>query len=165
MDLRRRTADPDRDRGYLLERHCRINYACDCPWARRNPYEDYRAAWFADPAQTEGYLGALRESLGDARSCALLFETAEGGPAAYLWVTYYGGTNGFLAAEIQDLYVEESFRRQGLAAELIAFACAEAVRQNATALRSGTGRANEASVRLHEKMGFSVYRLEFELTL
>jgi len=37
-----RKIDFEKDREYVLERHCRINYECDTPWKRELPYEEYR---------------------------------------------------------------------------------------------------------------------------
>ena len=44
----------DTNRDYIFECHCRINYECDTPWARKLTYKQYRDNWFAWPAQ-QGY--------------------------------------------------------------------------------------------------------------
>ena len=42
IELVHRNIDFEKDRDYVLECHCRVNYACDTPWMRKLPYEDYR---------------------------------------------------------------------------------------------------------------------------
>jgi SAM-dependent methyltransferase len=56
MDFRHDPIDIATDRDYVLERHCRINYECDTPWARKLAYAQYRANWFVDTGQQKlGY--------------------------------------------------------------------------------------------------------------
>lgn len=42
-----RKIDFEKDREYVLECHCRVNYACETPWMREKSYEDYRGQWFS----------------------------------------------------------------------------------------------------------------------
>jgi len=167
VNLIHRPIDFERDRDYLLERHCRINYACDSPWARAIPYETYRDNWFAMPAQTEeGFLGALKDSANDPRAIAEIVEDSAGQTVGYLWGSFWEDKEaGIACLELQDLYVEEAFRRQGVAAYLFVYAEARARSAGANLVRSGTGRENAASIAMHAKLGFEIYRYEFEKRL
>lgn len=71
----------------------------------------------------------------------------------------------FRFAEIEEVYIEEEFRRQGAAARLYEYAEAKARRSGASVIRAGTGVCNTASIKLHEKLGFAPYRYEFEKLL
>ena len=167
MNIIHRPIDFVRDRDYLLERHCRINYACDSPWARAIPYETYRDNWFAMPAQMEeGFLGALKDSENDPRAIAEIVENGAGQTVGYLWGSFWEDKEaGIACLELQDLYVEEAFRRQGVAAYLFAYAEGKARAVGANLVRSGTGRENAASIAMHAKLGFEIYRYEFEKRL
>ena len=71
----------------------------------------------------------------------------------------------FRSLELQDLYVEEPFRRQGISAQLFAYAEDKARAAGANLIRSGTGRENAASIAMHQKLGYGIYRYEFEKKL
>lgn len=162
---RRRIALPD-DRDYVLERHCRINYECDCEWARRVPYEEYRQSWFSMAGQTEGFLSALARTMQDSRTIAEILLDKSGRPVGYLWAPFYeDADSGFRFAEIQDIYIEEPCRRQGVAASLYRYVETAARENGAKVLRAGTGCENLRSMRLHESLGFTPYRVEYEKLL
>ena len=166
MKLIHRAIDLTRDRDYLLERHCRINYACDSPWARAIPYEEYRRNWFAMPEQMEGFLGALKESMGDPRAITEIIENENGEAVGYFWCSFWENTEaGIVCIELQDIYVEEDFRKQGVASRLFAYAEEKARAAGANLIRSGTGRENAASIAMHAKLGYGIYRYEFEKRL
>jgi len=167
VNLFHRPIDFDRDRNYLLECHCRINYACDSPWARAIPYEEYRRNWFAMPAQMEdGFLGALRDSTNEPRAITEIIENDEGETVGYLWVSFWEDKEaGIACMEVQDIYVEEAFRKQGMASRLFAYAEEKARAVGANLVRSGTGRENAASIAMHKKLGYEIYRYEFEKRL
>lgn len=161
----RRIVLPD-DRDYVLERHCRINYECDCEWARRVPYEEYRQSWFSMAGQTEGFLSALAVSMQDSRTIAEILLDESGQPVGYLWVPFTeDADSGFRFAEVQDIYVEVHLRRQGIASGLYRYAEDAARKNGAKVLRAGTGCGNLRSMRLHEKLGYSPYRVEYEKLL
>ena len=166
MELLHRSMDFERDREYILERHCRINYACDSPWAREKSYADYRAEWFSLSGQISEFYGYLRETAQDSRSIAEMIETEDGRTVGYLWVTFSEDKeSGFRFAEIQEIYIEEEFRRQGLAAQLYQYAEEKAKVNGAKVIRAGTGVCSNASIRLHESLGYAPYRYEFEKLL
>ena len=161
-----RKIDIKRDRDYILECHCEINYECDCPWKRRMNYEDYRKEWFSLNGQITEFLGALVDSMKDPRTVAEIIEEVDGAVVGYLWAPFYeDAENGFKVSDIQDVYVEKSYRRKGIATELIKYAEETAKQNRADVVRSGTGCDNTASIGLHEKLGFYTYRYEFEKTL
>lgn len=166
MKLIHRSIDFEKDRDYILERHCRINYACESPWKREMPYPEYRSEWFLLTSQVSGFYRYLERTAQDARAIAEIIETADGRIVGYLWSTFYEDEeSGFRFAEIQEIYIEEEFRRHGVAAQLYAYAEAKARRNNANVIRAGTGLCNKASIQLHESLGFTPYRCEFEKLL
>lgn len=166
MQFVRRKIEVETDRNYCLECHCRINYTCETPWKRELPYEVYRAEWFSYTSQTESYLNALRNSVREAHTLAEILETQDGEKIGYFWMTVdCDAESGFSFAEIQEIYIEESYRGQGIARHMYALAeqCAKAC--GAKVLRAGTGCANSASVQMHEALGFAAYRKEYEKLL
>lgn len=166
MQMIHRTIDFARDMDYVLECHCEINYACDCPWARKTPYQQYRKEWFAMKNQIRGFCEYLKETASDHRTIAEIIEDENGRRIGYLWVPFHADEeSGFCFAEIQDIYIEETFRQQGIAGTLIEYAQSKAKAYGAKVMRSGTGCENVPSIRLHEKLGFYQYRYEFEKEL
>ena len=161
-NLRHIKIDLDTDKDYILERHCRINYECDTPWSRKLSYEQYRANWFTD---TNGYLSVLIGSMEDVRTIAEIIKTDTDEPVGYLWVQFHGEDDRFIWAYVQDIYVEEAFRRTGVASYLMDYAEKKAKERGAKVIRSGTGCENIKSQELHKKLGYYQYRMEYEKVL
>jgi len=158
--------DLDADRDYILERHCRVNYACDTPWARKLSYDQYRSDWFVNAGQQEEFLSSLRESMDDSRTVAEIIKTESGEMVGYLWVPFHAGTASFMCwADVQDIYIEEAYRRTGVALYLMDYAEQSAKRNGAKVIRSGTGCENIKSQGLHQKLGYYQYRFEYEKVL
>ena len=63
MNIVHRQIDFVKDKEYVLERHCRINYECDCPWVREIAYDDYRKDWFSLKNQINGFYEYLEQIL------------------------------------------------------------------------------------------------------
>ena len=166
MRLIHRSIDFDKDKDYILERHCRINYACESAWAREMSYPDYRSDWFSLTSQVAGFYGYLEQTAQDDRAIAEIIETEDGCIVGYLWTTFCEDKeSGFCFAEIQEIYIEEEFRHRGAATQLYEYAEAKARRNNAKVIRAGTGLCNKASLQLHERLGFVPYRYEYEKLL
>lgn len=166
MTLIHRSIDFDKDRDYILERHCRINYACESPWVREASYPDYRSEWFSLTRQVSGFYGYLEQTAQDERTIAEIIETEDGRIAGYLWAVFReDGESGFCFVDINEIYVEEEFRRYGVASRLYEYAEAKARNSGAKVIRAGTGLCNDASIQLHTKLGFAPYRYEFEKLL
>jgi len=166
MKIIHRAIDFEKDREYVLECHCRINYECDCPWARRIPYLQYREEWYLMKSQVEGFYKYLQETARDAGTIAEIIADPQGKHVGYFWVPFHADEeSGFRFAEIQDVYVEEEFRKLGIAEELLRYAEENARRHGARVIRSGTGCENNPSIRLHHKLGYYQYRYEFEKEL
>ncbi|MCL2495200.1 MAG: GNAT family N-acetyltransferase [Oscillospiraceae bacterium] len=166
IELIHRSIDFERDRAYVLECHCRINYACDSPWARAIPYEEYRQNWFAMPAQISEFWQHLQESAKDPRAITEIIEDETDEIVAYLWAFFWENKEAKIAClELQDIYVEEAFRGQGVASQLFAYAEEKARAAGINLMRSGTGRENAASIAMHGKLGYEIYRYEFEKLL
>ncbi len=162
MDYRR--IDIVRDKDTLLEFHCRINYASETPYARRMPYERYRARWLST-SQPEGFLSHLAETMQDERTLAEFLEEHDV-VVGYLWLTFHDLLDyDLIIAEVMDLAVAPAYQRRGIGLELLRRAEEVARRQGATLLRSDTGSENVASQRLHEKLEFRLYKLHYEKVL
>ena len=166
MKLNHRKINFDKDKDYILERHCRINYECDCPWKRKISYSEYRNEWFSLQSQINGFSEALIESMKDDRTIAEIIENDEKKIVAYIWVPFYADEeSGFCFADIQDIYIEDDFRGSGIATVLMEYAEIKAKENGAKVIRSGTGCENIKSIGLHEKLGYYQYRYEFEKVL
>lgn len=166
MKIIHRTIDPVKDRDYVLECHCQINYECDCPWARELPYEKYRKEWFLLKNQVNSFFDYLIETSKNLKTIAEIIEDENGKNIGYLWVPFNSDEeSGFTFADIQDIYIEKEYRQSGIASQLIKYAEDKAKINGAKVIRSGTGCENIASIRLHEKLGFYQYRYEFEKLL
>ncbi|MCL2518919.1 MAG: GNAT family N-acetyltransferase [Oscillospiraceae bacterium] len=154
------------DKDYIFERHCRINYECDTPWARKLSYEEYRTFWFAYTVQQEGFLSMLCESMKDERTIAEIIKTDSDETVGYLWVPFHDSKDmPFIWADVQDIYVEEEYRRTGIGSYLMEYAENNAKLHGAKVIRSGTGCENVGSQELHKKMGYYQYRMEYEKVL
>lgn len=164
-NLKHIKVDVAKDKEYILERHCRINYACDCPWAREISYEDYRANWFSNNDQQNEFLSALKNSMEDSRTIAEIIKTSQGETVGFIWVPFYGLDSSFVWADVHDIYVEDVYRGSGIAAYLMEYAEKSAKDNGAKVIRSGTGCENVASQKLHQKLGFYQYRMEYEKIL
>ncbi len=166
MQFTRRKIDIEADRDYCLECHCRVNYACETPWKREMPYEAYHMEWFSYASQAAEYLDALQKSMKDARTLAEILETQEGKKIGYFWMTFFSNSeSGFSFAEIQEIYVQEAYRGQGIARQMYALAEQYAKSCGVKVLRAGTGCENYASMQMHEALGFAPYRKEYEKVL
>ncbi|MCL2884500.1 MAG: GNAT family N-acetyltransferase [Oscillospiraceae bacterium] len=153
------------DKDYVLERHCRINYACDSPWATAIPYETYRAAWFKNAGQQAALVSALADSRKDPRTIADIVYADGDEPVGYLWAPFHGEDPAFVWAGVEDIYVEEEYRRKGIAAALMTYAEDKARQNGAKVIRSGTGCQNIPSQAMHQKAGYKMYRVEYEKVL
>ena len=153
------------DLDYIVERHCRINYECDTTWARKQGYENYRAAWYANVEQRDGFLSALRDSIDDKRTIAEIIKTESGETVGYLWMAFHNEDKSFIWADVQDIYVEKAYRGTGVAKYLMNYAEQSAKNDGAKVIRSGTGSENTISTSLHQSMGYYQYRIEYEKLL
>ncbi len=165
MGLQHIKINLEKDRDYIFESHCLINYECDTPWARKIPYEEYRANWYSNTDQTNGFMSALCDSMKDERTIAEIIKTENGDTVGYFWVPFYGDDASFIWADVQDIYIEPEYRRRGVAKALMEYAENEAKRNGAKVIRSGTGCENTASQRMHQKAGYYQYRMEYEKVL
>ncbi|MGL5559296.1 MAG: GNAT family N-acetyltransferase, partial [Paraclostridium dentum] len=68
-------------------------------------------------------------------------------------------------AEINDILIIDSYKNKGIASFLINHVEEQCKTNGAKVLRSGTGINNLASIKLHEKLDFQTYRVEFEKVL
>ena len=166
LKIEHRTIDLQRDRDFLLEMHCRINYECEMPWVRETPYSEYRETWLQSEGVKE-YLDALSDSMQDSRTIADIWENAQTNEiVAYVWMIFHDIKSDSISfAELQDIAVVENYRRQGIAERICDYCINAARKSGAKMLRSGTGASNIASRKLHEKLGLSDYRVEYEKLL
>ena len=166
MKIIHRNIDLIKDKEYVLESHCKINYECDTPWKRKLTYEVYRAEWFSRANQAAEFYNYLCDTAKDERTVAEIVEDENGNVIGYLWVPFCEDKeSGFTFADVQDIYIEDEFRGVGIASYLLNYAEEKVKNNGARVIRSGTGCANLASIALHEKNGYYVYRYEFEKEL
>lgn len=117
-----RKIDFEKDREYVLECHCRVNYACETPWMREKSYEDYRGQWFSLKSQVQGFYWALQTTVQDGRALAERLELEDGRRAGYFWAVFEKDCeSGFAFGEVREIYIEPELRRIGLARELYAY--------------------------------------------
>lgn len=160
-----RAIDLVKDRQTLLDFHCVTNYEVSDPILRKAyNFEKYREIWMRSHGPEE-FLSALAKSMKDPRTIAEFWENG-GLVVAYIWVTFmdwpdYNSTG----AEINDILVVPEFQRRGIATQIIKHVEELARKRGATLFRSGTGIENVASQKLHAKLGFQTYRVEFEKEL
>ena len=110
MNLKHRAIDYNLDKDYILERHCRVNYECDCPWKRKISYKDYRNEWFNLQNQIKEFSEALLKSMEDSRTITEIIENEEGKKAAYLWVPFIADDeNGFYFIGRAVKYMTETY--------------------------------------------------------
>ena len=159
-----RPVDISTDRDLLLEFHCNCNYDSETPWARTIPYEEYRKKWLSTD-QPESFLMHLAESTTDLRTIAHIVEE-DGAVIGFVWITFIDVKDYDLTiAEINDIAVSTSRRQEGVGT-LILEHVENLVRASGAHLwRSETGLENTASDKLHLKMGFKPYRIEYEKVL
>ena len=154
-----------RDRKFILDVHCELNFVSASEVDRRVPYERYRRQWL-ECGQPEGFLAAVAASLDDRRTLRDVVEDADGDAVAYLWVTFVDVPGyDLVVAELNDLWVAPARRRQGIGRCLMAYVARDAQGEGAHRLRSGSGAGNGPSLRLHESAGFMPYRVQFEQPL
>jgi ribosomal protein S18 acetylase RimI-like enzyme len=162
MELSYKNADPDKERDRLLEYHCGSNYACESPLTQEQGYPSYRAKWLST-CQPAEYTASLAASLKDDRTILKLIAIASGEICGYVWATFQDMRGyDFTIAEIEDLFVEQSFRRKGIATAVMRMVEVATERLGVHWLRSGTGSNNLQSIKLHESQGYLVYRIEYE---
>lgn len=79
-------------------------------------YSDYRSEWFSLTSQVSGFYGYLERTAQDEHSIAEIIETEDERSVGYLWTTFCKDEeSGFCFVEIQEIYIEEEFRRHGAA--------------------------------------------------
>jgi aminoglycoside 6'-N-acetyltransferase I len=160
-----RTINAETDKPFILELHCEIIYESETPWARKEPYTEYRKKWLST-SQPEQFFSHLIETMKDHRTIAEVIEDVNHNVLGYIWVIFQDVPDYHLTiAEIMDLIIVSAHRRAGLGTKVLKYIEDRAVRQGAHLLRSETGIENVASQNLHRKLGFETYRVLFEKQL
>jgi GNAT superfamily N-acetyltransferase len=156
-----RDIDIENDKEFILESHCKINFNCDSKWAVEPGYNNYRDKWFSteDPNK---FLKALTKNLKDNRTLGLIVQDGIK-KIGYCWVSFYDIKDYDISiAEINDILIIDEYKNKGIATFLIEYIEEKCKLNGAKVLRSGTGINNLASIKLHEKLNFQTYRVEFE---
>jgi ribosomal protein S18 acetylase RimI-like enzyme len=84
----------------------------------------------------------------------------------HLWVTFTDIQDyGITIAEIMDIAVAPDYQRKGIGTMMMRHIEKLAKERGATMLRSDTGIENTASQKLHESLGFKLYRVHYEKVL
>ena len=164
MEFKIRNIDIVKDKDFILDCHCKTNFASDSEWAVQMGYEAYARKWFSTNQPNE-FFHALIESMADPRNIAVVCET-DHEYVGYLWVRFTDVPEYNLTiAEVDDIVIVDKWRKKGFAAQLLEYAEKRCKQAGATVLRSATGINNIASLNLHQKAGFKIYRVEFEKLL
>jgi len=164
--IRQRPINATDDKPMILEFHCRTNYASETTWARRDPYDQYRAKWFST-SQPDEFYAYLVETTQDQRTIAeIWFDDETGQVVGYLWVVFQDIKDyGISIAEINDLLVTPEYQGRGIGLRMLEYVEKKARERGADILRSETGIENIPSRKLHEKFGFQTCRVLFEKKL
>ncbi len=154
-----------RDREYLLDCHCQINYECESSWARQITYECYKQNWLKMDNQINIFLNSIENSINNSKSKAYLIYSDEifSNVIGYVWAHYSEDKEtGFRCLEIQDIYIEAQYRQQGVAKKIILYLEQYAKSIEVKIMRAGTGVLNTSSMKMFESLGYKPYRIEFE---
>jgi len=163
MQIKQRKIDLNRDQEYILSRHCQINYSCESPWKRKMKYQDYQKEWFNQKNQIKAFCEALKESMKDTRTIAEIIDNEKEQRVGYIWVMFVADDeSGFCYADVQDIYIEEEFRKMKIAERMLEYAEKLALANGAKAIRSRTGCENIESIKLHDKLGYYQHHYEYE---
>jgi len=101
----------------------------------------------------------------DIRTIAEVWED-KGSIIAYAWVIFTDIRDYNLTiAEVMDIAVAPDYQRRGIGLEMLTHIEQLARERGANILRSGSGIENVASQGLHEKSGFTTYRMLYEKVL
>jgi len=162
--LRYRRIDIIKDKDFLLDFHCRINYESETPYMRKLPYEEYRHKWLRT-SQPHSFLSDLENTMKENRTVAEILEDGKA-QVGYLWVTFTDVQDyGITIAGIMDIAVAPDFQHRGIGTTMLRHVEELAKEQGATLLRSDTGIENVASQKLHESLGFKPYKIHYEKVL
>jgi GNAT superfamily N-acetyltransferase len=116
-----RDADLDLDRDLLLEYDCFLNWASSSPLENEGDYRSFRERWLASHRAQE-FLDLLRSARADPRTILQIACDGSGKPMGYVWVTFQGTPGaGFAYAELQDIFIEESYRRTGIGRRVLSW--------------------------------------------
>ena len=153
-----------RDRDLLLQWHAQANYAGDTHWATQVSYARYRDKWSAT-TQPDSFLKSVADSQQDQRTLAEIWRR-DGEAVGWLWLVFHDIEGyGLLVAELNEIAVDEGFRRQGIGRQMFARIEAVAKERGAHVLRSDAGVQNAPSDALHRQSGYAPYRLQYEKLL
>lgn len=154
----------EKDKDFILDCHCKINFKCASDWEVVNGFEAFSDKWFSTNQPRE-FLDALIYSLKDERTLAIVIKDGLEN-IGYAWVRFFDIQDyDMTIAEIDDTMVIEKYQNKGIATYLMDYITEKSKLHGATILRSATGISNLASIGLHEKLGFKSYRVEFEKIL
>jgi ribosomal protein S18 acetylase RimI-like enzyme len=148
---------------YAVECHCRVCHVSNNFRNERPTYEAFRAV-FQERGAWEESRAHIMKSLEDDRTLLDIVETNEGKRIGFFWVVFSDWYEQHMA-DINDIYVEEFFRRKGIGLEMLAHIEKIVREKGANLLISSTGVDNLISQKMHQKYGFGPRRFEYQLWL
>ena len=152
------------DRDFVLTLHGQINYHSDSDWFRGPDEKRYVNRWLETP-QVTSFLQQLELSSGDPRALLEVWELG-GQPVAYLWVAFTEADGYDLCtAEIQDVGIVDTHRRQGMGRRMLQYIEIEARSRGANILRASAGVGNRAAHALFEGGGLERLAVDYEKLL
>lgn len=145
----------------ILDYHVEINYICETTNWRESDIEKYKKFWYSTD-QPQGFINSIKESLNDDRT-VLKKILLKNQMIGYVWMTIIDIADYNLRiAEIQDLFIETTYRNQKIGLKIMNYLENYAQKINVNLMRVGTGAKNSPAINFYKKLGFNYYRIEFE---
>ena len=148
---------------YALECHCRICHASNNFRGERPSYDAFRNTFKERGVWEESRLH-IRKSMEDDRTILSIIEAEQRERVGYCWVVFSDWYEQH-KADINGIYVEELYRRQGVGHTILAYIEREARARGANLLVSDTGVDNLISQAMHKKYGFEPRWFEYQIWL
>mgnify|MGYP005634635861 FL=1 len=142
----------ENDLDYALECHCRVCHASNNFRGDRPAYDAFRDR-FVERGVWDESRAHILESMKDERTLATIAESEHGDRVGYCWVVFSDWFEEH-KADISGIFVEEPFRRRGVAMGILSYIEKQVRERGANLLVSDTGVDNVVSQAMHEKYGF-----------
>lgn len=154
--------DSKKHNGVIKEFHCKVNYSSNTYSPGKRPsYDKYRQKWLL--LEGEQFFEYICGRFERNEILIKMIVSGENSIIGYFYADLVQSIEwDVYKAEIGDIFVEDSYRKQGIGTKILDTIEKECRRKGINLIRSGTGAHNIGSVRLHEKAGFVISRYEYE---
>ena len=116
-----RNVDPSKDRHIVVEYNARINDECESACCKKKGCEEYKEKWRGEE-NAERIWNLMLDTLKDERNIAIIIESENGTAIGYFWAKMNEIRPSCLCMELWDIYIEERYRKQGIASDLVIYA-------------------------------------------